>query len=106
MSGRRIFAACVLAALACAAPAVAAVPIDSTSGSGASGRWGVDDAGLPVYRYTLDQALRPVPRQPELLGRTDAWHQIGNERIDRHRLQRRPRSALEPGPPLPVGQPL
>jgi hypothetical protein len=40
----------------------------------------VDAAGLPVYRYTLDQQRAPFARQPELLGRTDAWHQIGNER--------------------------
>ena len=58
----------------------ALVPIGSTSGSGAFGRWAVDDAGLPMYRYTLDQARAPFARQPELLGRTDAWHQIGNER--------------------------
>jgi hypothetical protein len=56
------------------------VPIGSTSGSGAFGRWSVDGAGLPVYRYTLDQARAPFARQPELDGRTDAWHQIGNER--------------------------
>ena len=42
--------------------------------------WAVDDAGLPMYRYTLDQARAPFARQPELLGRTDAWHQVGNER--------------------------
>ncbi|HEV8152997.1 MAG TPA: hypothetical protein VGP78_08695 [Solirubrobacteraceae bacterium] len=56
------------------------MPIGSTSGSGAFGRWSVDGAGLPVYRYTLDQARAPFARQPELDGRTDAWHQIGNER--------------------------
>ena len=76
----RIFATCALAALACVTPAVAGVPIRSTSGSGAFGRWAVDGAGLPIYRYTLDQARAPFARQPELLGRTDAWHQIGNER--------------------------
>ena len=68
------------ALLACAVPARAAVPIGSTSGSGAFGRWAVDGSGLPLYRYTLDQARAPFARQPELLGRTDAWHQIGNER--------------------------
>jgi hypothetical protein len=60
--------------------AAARVPIDSASGSGAFGRWAVDDAGLPMYRYTLDQARAPFARQPELENRTDAWHQIGNER--------------------------
>src|SRR5688572_32420306 len=71
----RLVCACALAWLGPAAPASAGVPIDSTSGSGAFGRWAVDGAGLPMYRYTLDQARAPFARQPELLGRTDAWHQ-------------------------------
>ena len=53
--------------------------IDSTSGSGAFGRWRVDGFGLPLYRYTLDQTRSPIARQPEIQGRTDAWHQLGNE---------------------------
>ena len=76
----RLAVACALAWLGPAVPATAGVPIDSTSGSGAFGRWAVDGAGLPMYRYTLDQARAPFARQPELLGRTDAWHQLGNER--------------------------
>jgi hypothetical protein len=76
----RLVCACALAWLGPAVPATAGVPIDSTSGSGVFGRWAVDGAGLPMYRYTLDQARAPFARQPELLGRTDAWHQIGNER--------------------------
>ena len=76
----RLAVACALAWLGPAVPATAGVPIDSTSGSGAFGRWAVDGAGLPLYRYTLDQARAPFARQPELLGRTDAWHQLGNER--------------------------
>jgi glycosyl hydrolase family 36/glycosyl transferase family 36 len=76
----RLVVAGMLTVLVAAAPAAAGVPIQSTSGSGAFGRWSVDGAGLPLYRYTLDQARAPFARQPELLGRTDAWHQIGNER--------------------------
>jgi hypothetical protein len=75
---RAAFAAAVLWALTPAA--ASAVPIDSTDGSGAFGRWAVDGAGLPMYRYTLDQARAPFARQPELAGRTTARHQIGNER--------------------------
>ena len=81
------------------------VAVNSASGSGAFGRWGVDRFGLPVYRYTLDQARAPFARQPELLGSTEAWHQLGNEPRDRDGLQRRLRAAVEPGPPLPVGEP-
>ena len=54
--------------------------IDSTSGSGAFGSWRADAFGLPSYRYTLDQTRAPFARQPEIQDRTDAWHQIGNER--------------------------
>ncbi len=68
----------VLASLALASPAAAAAPgpllfgsprvsVDSASGSGAFGRWSVDRFGLPVYRYTLDQARAPFARQPEIL---------------------------------------
>ncbi len=56
------------------------VAVNSASGSGAFGRWGVDRFGLPVYRYTLDQARAPFARQPELLGSTQAFHQLGNGR--------------------------
>ena len=53
--------------------------IDSTSGSGAFGRWRVDAFGLPLYRYTLDQTAAPIARQPEIEDSTDACHQLGNE---------------------------
>ena len=56
------------------------VAVNSASGSGVFGRWGVDHFGLPVYRYTLDQARSPFARQPELLGSTQAFHQLGNGR--------------------------
>jgi hypothetical protein len=83
-----IAAMAVAALLWCAGAAGAAplseqrarVPVDSRSGSGAFGFWEVDTAGLPAYRYTVDQQRAPFARQPELGGRTDAWHQIGNER--------------------------
>jgi len=81
--------ACTLAA---AAPALAAGPpplsadhsrvgIASTYGSGIFGSWGVDRFGLPAYRYTLDEEKAPEAKQSELNGRTDAWHQVGNDHI-------------------------
>ena len=80
----------VLASLALASPAEAAprpllpasprVAVNSTSGSGAFGRWGVDHFGLPVYRYTLDQERAPFAQQPEIRGSTLAFHQLGNGR--------------------------
>ena len=71
-------------ALAAAPPPLLAgsprVAVTSPSGSGAFGRWRVDRFGLPVYRYTLDQARAPFARQPEILGSTQAFHQLGNGR--------------------------
>ena len=58
------------------APAVA----DSTAGSGAFGRWGLDRFGLPLYRYTLDQDTDPRGVLPEI-GRRDNWSQLGNDAI-------------------------
>ena len=57
------------------------VDVSSTRGSGAFGRWTVDRFGLPAYRYTIDEETDPDAAQPELGGRTDAWHQIGNDHI-------------------------
>jgi Glycosyl hydrolase 36 superfamily, catalytic domain/Glycosyltransferase family 36 len=54
--------------------------IRSTYGSGAFGTWTTDGSGLPAYRYTLDQAISPLAPQPELAGRREAWHQLGNDR--------------------------
>ncbi|MDX6665483.1 MAG: cellobiose phosphorylase [Solirubrobacteraceae bacterium] len=79
-------------ALACAAPAAAAGPpplsadtsradISSDHGSGVFGTWTQDGLGLPVYRYTIDQQLNPAAAQPELAGKRDAWHQLGNDHI-------------------------
>jgi hypothetical protein len=48
-------------------------------GSGVFGSWGVDRFGLPAYRYTLDEETAPQAKQPEISGRTDAWHQVGND---------------------------
>jgi hypothetical protein len=59
----------------------ARLDVASTYGSGAFGRWHVDRFGLPAYRYAIDEARDPIARQPELNGRTDAWHQLGNDRI-------------------------
>jgi hypothetical protein len=57
------------------------VDIRSTFGSGSFGRWTTDALGLPAYRYTLDQLTAPQAAQPELAGRRDAWHQLGNDHI-------------------------
>ena len=57
------------------------VDVSSTRGSGAFGRWTVDRFGLPSYRYSIDEERDPDAAQPELGGRTDAWHQIGNDHI-------------------------
>ena len=102
----RLAVACALAWLGPAVPAIARVPIGSTSGSGAFGRWAVDGAGLPMYRYTLDQARAPFARQPELARPHRRLAPDRQRARDRGRLERRPRPALEPGPPLRVGQPL
>jgi hypothetical protein len=56
-------------------------PIASTYGSGDFGRWVVDRFGLPGYRYTVDQQTSPRARQAELAGGTDAWSQVGNDRV-------------------------
>jgi hypothetical protein len=78
-------------ALATAGPAAAAPPrlsrdhgrssIASRYGSGAFGRWFVDRFRLPAYRYAIDEDATPFARQPELSGRTDAWHQVGNDHV-------------------------
>src|SRR5437763_752566 len=51
----------------------------SSYGSGIFGTWRTDQFGLPAYRYTLDQQHDPRAGQPEVSGRTDAWHQVGND---------------------------
>src|SRR4051794_16647367 len=70
------------AALACAlllalAPAAQA----SSYGSGVFGTWGSDDLGLPRYRYTIDEDKAPAAAQPELGGKREAWHQLGNDHV-------------------------
>ncbi len=57
------------------------VDISSARGSGAFGRWTVDSFGLPAYRYSVDEERDPDAVQPELGGRTDAWHQVGNDHV-------------------------
>jgi len=56
-------------------------PIASTYGSGDFGRWIVDHFGLPAYHYTVAQQTDPLARQAELAGSTDAWSQVGNDRV-------------------------
>jgi hypothetical protein len=55
--------------------------IASTYGSGDFGSWTVDRFGLPSYRYIVDQQTDPLARQAELAGATDAWSQVGNDRV-------------------------
>ena len=55
--------------------------VDSPHGSGSFGAWRVDAAGLPAFRYALDQTVDPRAQQPELGGGTEAQHQVGNDHI-------------------------
>src|SRR4051794_31534651 len=55
------------------------VDVDSGKGSGVFGRWAVDRFGMPSYRYTADEESDARTAQPELKGRNDAWHQVGND---------------------------
>ncbi|MBV9214393.1 MAG: hypothetical protein JOZ25_12200, partial [Actinobacteria bacterium] len=57
------------------------VPIRSTYGGGVFGAWGVDRWGLPAYNYRIDELTAPQAVQPELGGRRDAWHQVGNDHV-------------------------
>src|SRR5438128_1438176 len=52
-------------------------------GSGAFGTWTLDGAGLPAYRYDVDQYQDARARyvNSEGLNRRDHWHQIGNDRV-------------------------
>src|SRR4051812_31110725 len=88
-------AVCAGLALAIAAPAAAAAPpllskdhspirVDSSYGNGHFGAWQVDQFGLPLFRYELDEAVDPRAKQPEIYRRadtTDAWHQVGNDHL-------------------------
>ncbi len=57
---------------------------DTAEGSGAFGRWILDQAGLPAYQYELDQYKdgRACYANSENLDRRDHWHQIGNDHIN------------------------
>jgi hypothetical protein len=55
--------------------------VPSTYGSGVFGIWTVDAFGLPAYRYTMDEQADPRAHQSDLDGSTDAWSQVGNERV-------------------------
>jgi hypothetical protein len=52
-------------------------------GGGIFGRWLLDKAGLPAFRYELDQygSEGGIYRDSEDRERRDHWHQIGNQRI-------------------------
>lgn len=54
----------------------------STQGSGDFGTWSLDDHGLPIYDYTINQFENPDAEYPTSRGTSRShWHQIGNERI-------------------------
>jgi hypothetical protein len=57
--------------------------VSSSHGSGIFGKWILDEAALPAYRYDLDQyedarAAYPVSDGKD---RRDHWHQVGNDRL-------------------------
>ena len=82
MRRARTAAAAVLGAALCAAAAAApAAAAAVPHGSGVFGTWRTGPAGLPTYRYTLDEERDARARQPELAGSTDAWHQVGNDHV-------------------------
>jgi hypothetical protein len=92
MRSRALVVVAALLALAAAAPARTRAParlsqddaparIDSTYGSGGFGTWSTDAAGLPAFRYTLDETADARAAQAELAGGTQAQHQVGNDRI-------------------------
>jgi hypothetical protein len=89
-----VVAACLGLTLVIAAPATAAPPrlsrdhtqanVASAYGSGNFGAWQVDQFGLPIFRYDIDEAQDPKAKQPEIYRRadtSDAWHQIGNDHL-------------------------
>jgi hypothetical protein len=55
--------------------------VDSIHGSGSFGTWHVDAAGLPAFRYLVDETADPRAAQAELAGGTEAQHQVGNDHI-------------------------
>ncbi len=55
--------------------------VKSSYGSGSFGKWGVDERGLPRYRYETDEETAPRAAQEELNGKRDAWHQLGNDHV-------------------------
>lgn len=52
-------------------------------GSGNFGRWTLDDAGLPAYRYEMAHLTDPRAAYPNSEGqdRRDHWHTVGNRRV-------------------------
>src|SRR4051794_36930903 len=70
------------AALACVLFLVLAPAAQAASyGSGVFGTWGADHGGLRLSRYTIEEDKAPAAAQPELGGKRDAWHQLGNDHV-------------------------
>jgi hypothetical protein len=55
-----------------------------STGSGAFGRWTLDELGLPAYDYAIDEARDGRASFPntEQRERRDHWHAFGNDRLD------------------------
>ncbi len=58
--------------------------VEDDFGSGPFGHWIVDDAGLPAYRYEMNQYEDDRATYPVSHGafRRDHWHQIGNDHLN------------------------
>ena len=63
-------------------------------------------SGCPPTATTSTSRPRLQAPQPELAGSTARLAQLGNDHIKGAALQRRLHAALEPGPALPVGEPV
>lgn len=55
-----------------------------STGSGAFGRWVVDELGAPAYDYALDEGRDARASYPntEQRERREHWHAFGNDRLD------------------------
>ncbi len=55
-----------------------------STGSGAFGRWVVDELGAPAYDYAVDERrdVRASYPNTEQRDRRDHWHAFGNDRLD------------------------
>ena len=78
--------------------------IGSSYGSGASAAGASTATACRATATRSTRRPRPQAAQPELNGRRDAWHQLGNDHVVANAYNRGYVAAVEPGPPLPVDQ--